>query len=91
MKLVPQHEYLILKRELVEKTDGGILIPEEAQKRNLDNIGIVEAVGGAAQDWVQRLVGREVIFKQFGGNWMALEGHEFYAIHEDDIIATVER
>ena len=91
MKLIPKWEYLIVRREVKKKTDGGIIIPDEAQKRNLDNTGIVQSVGPDAQDWVKERVGREILFKQHSGAWLSVEGVELFSVHEEDILAEVER
>jgi len=91
MKLKPTWEFLLIKRELIEKTDGGIFIPEEAQKRNLDNVGVVEDVGPNVADWVSELVGQEIVFKRHGGDWLRVGKDEYFLLHEEDIIATVER
>jgi co-chaperonin GroES (HSP10) len=90
MKLIPKWEFLILKREIKEKI-GSILLPDDAQKRLLDNTGIVDSVGPEAADWVQELVDQEIVYKQYGGNWQTVDGVEFYTIHQDDIIAVLER
>ena len=90
MKIAPLFSYVVLeRRKLQEKTS--ILIPEGYEKRNAPNIGIVKAVGRMCEKDVKALVGKEVLFKQHAGAWIATpDGDEFFSLEESDIIGAIE-
>jgi co-chaperonin GroES (HSP10) len=90
MKIEPLFNYVILKRRVLESSL--IIIPDDAAKRHADTTGIVEAAGPACEDYVQKLVGMEVIFKPQAGVWAKPpEGdEEYYALEETDIIGAIK-
>ena len=75
---------LIAMENAPEKTDSGLLLPEEAREKM--NVGRVEAVGPEAKSVV---VGDRVIYRQYSGTKMEWMGQDYLLIQEEDIQAKV--
>lgn len=96
MKLKPLHNQVILKVNTEpEKTAGGLVLPETADKERPQKAEVVAVGPGKLLDNGQRApmgvtTGQQVIFKKYSPDEIELEGEEFYVISEDDIIAIVE-
>ena len=69
-----------------EKTSGGIYVPDTAQEKLLE--GDVIAVAEDATDEVA--VGDRVIYKEFGGTEVEIEGEKYLLFSEDDLLAKYE-
>jgi chaperonin GroES len=74
---------LVKPREAQEKTTGGIYIPDTAKERLQE--GNVVAVAEDATDEVA--VGDRVIYKEFGGTEVMVEGEDYILFTEDDLLA----
>ncbi len=100
---VPQgYKILILKQKPKDKTDGGIIIPDEAKETEsyLMTVAKVIALGPLAYrnretgeawksgPWAK--VGDWVIIPRFTQFKMEINGEEYRFINDDEIIATVE-
>jgi chaperonin GroES len=84
MKLQPMHgRVLVEPLEAKEKTSGGIYIPDTAKERLQE--GEVVAVAEDATDEVA--VGDRVIYKEFGGTEVRVEGEDYILFTEDDLLA----
>lgn len=84
MKLQPMHGRVLVKaREAKEKTAGGIYIPDTAKERLQE--GNVVAVANDATDEVA--VGDRVIYKEFGGTEVRVDGEDYILFTEDDLLA----
>lgn len=84
MKLQPMHGRVLVKPlEAKEKTSGGIYIPDTAKERLQE--GNVVAVAEDATDEVA--VGDRVIYKEFGGTDVRVEGEDYILFTEDDLLA----
>ena len=84
MKLQPMHGRTVVKPiEAKEKTAGGIYIPDTAKERLQE--GEVVAVAADATDEVA--VGDRVIYKEFAGTEVRIEGEDFILFTEDDLLA----
>ncbi len=75
---------LIAMENAPEKTDSGLLLPEEAREKM--NVGLVEAVGPEAKSVS---VGDRVIYRQYSGTKMEWMGQDYLLIQEEDIQAKV--
>ena len=75
---------LIAMENAPEKTDSGLLLPEEAREKM--NVGRVEAVGPEAKSVG---VGDRVIYRQYSGTKMEWMGQDYLLIQEEDIQAKV--
>ena len=95
MKIVPLHDKVLVKRvEEVNKTAGGIIIPDNAKEKPSE--GVVEAIGNGfrAEDGkiipMSVKVGDKVLFGKWAGTEIKLEGEARLIMKESDILAIVE-
>jgi chaperonin GroES len=84
MNLQPMHGRVLVKPlEAQEKTAGGIYIPDTAKEKLQE--GSIVAVAEDATDEVA--VGDRVIYKEFGGTEVRVEGEDYILFTEDDLLA----
>ena len=95
MNVRPLHDRLIVKRTAEEETSkGGIIIPDTAKEKPQE--GVVIAVGkGAVRDDgtvvpLDIKAGDTVLFGQYGGTEISIEGEEHLILREDDILGVIE-
>lgn len=95
MKTKPIGEKVLVKRlEAVEKTKGGIVLPETAKEKPKE--GKIIALGdGKLMDNGQRAKfqvkkGDRVVFSSYAGTEVEIEGEEYLLMTEDDILAVIE-
>lgn len=95
MKIRPLHDRVLVKRlEEMNKTKGGIIIPDNAKEKPSE--GIVEAVGNGfvAEDGkilpMSVKVGDKVLFAKWSGNEIKIGGEDRLIIKESEILAVVE-
>ena len=95
MKLRPLHDNVLVKRTEVEETStGGIILSGSAKEK--PSQGEVVAVGpgntndsGSAAS-MNVSIGDTVIFGQYGGNEIKLNGEDYLILCEKDIFGVVE-
>jgi len=94
MKLRPLHDNVLVKRtEEEETTAGGIVLPGSAAEK--PSQGEVIAVGpGKRQDNGELIApdvkaGDLVIFGQYGGNEVKIDGEEYLILSEGDIFGVI--
>jgi chaperonin GroES len=84
MNLQPMNGRIVVKPlEAQEKTAGGIYIPDTAKEKLQE--GEIVAVAEDATDEVA--VGDRVIYKEFGGTEVTVEGEDYILFTEDDLLA----
>ena len=95
MNVKPLHDRVIVKRvEELEKTKGGIIIPDTAKEKPVE--GIVVAVGdGKVLDDGKKLAlavkkGDRVLFGKYAGTEIKIDGEEHLIMREDDIIGIIK-
>ena len=95
MKLRPLHDNVLVKRTEEEETSsGGIILSGSAKEK--PSQGEVVAVGpgkltkSGDSTKMNVSVGDTVIFGQYGGNEIKLNGEEYLIISEGDIFGIVE-
>ena len=90
-KIKPLGNRIVVEREEAKSTQGGILLPESAQKK--PRAGKVIAVGpGKADDKgkVQRMdinVGDKILFSSYGGTEYKMDDAEYLILSEEDVLA----
>ncbi|NTV15015.1 MAG: co-chaperone GroES [Desulfobulbaceae bacterium] len=96
MKVRPLNDRILVKRLAeIEKTKGGIIIPDSAKEKPAE--GEVVAVGpGKLDDKGKRVApdlkkGDRVLFSKYGGTEVKLDGEDFLIMREDDILGVVEK
>ena len=94
MKFTPLHDKVLVKRtEEEEKSAGGIVLPGSATEK--PSQGEVVAVGPGKKSEngdvspVGVAVGDTVIFGQYGGNEIKIDGDEYLILSESDIFGGV--
>ena len=96
MKIRPLQDRVIVKRldESVEKTKGGIIIPDTAKQK--PEQGKIVAVGkGKVNDDGKLMpvgvkVGDTILFGKYSGSEIKLDGVEHLIMREEDILGVVE-
>ena len=90
--LKPLGDRVVVKvMEQEEKTKGGIVLPDTAKER--PQKGEIVAVGpGRLLDSGERVpmevkVGDKIIYAQYGGTEVEVEGDEYLILRESDILA----
>jgi chaperonin GroES len=95
MNIRPLHDRVVVRRKEEEtKTASGIVLPESAQEKPTQ--GEVLAVGtGRIQSngnvhALAVTVGATVLFGQYSGQMVKIEGEELLIMKEDDIYGVIE-
>jgi chaperonin GroES len=95
MTFRPLHDRVLVRRiEEAETTSGGIIIPDTAKAKPIQ--GEVIAVGPGARDDAGRIVplevkkGDRVLFGQWSGTEVRIDGQELLVMKESDIMGIVE-
>jgi chaperonin GroES len=96
MKIRPLYDRIVVRRKEEEtKTAGGIVLPGSAKEK--PNQGEVIAVGqGKLLDNgelrpVSLKVGDQVIFGQYSGNNIKIDGEELIMLSETEIFGVIEK
>lgn len=92
LKLKPTAGYLLIEPEATErKTATGIVLPEtheeKPQKGKVLAVGLDEITDSGVKRESPCKVGDIVIYKQWGGNEVKLEGKEYLFVKFGDILA----
>ena len=86
MKFKPLKDRVFISyTEEVEKTPGGIYVPDTAKEK--PQRGKVEAIGTEVKEVK---VGDEVMFDRYAGSKVKMNGTEYLIIKEEDILGIVE-
>src|SRR3984885_6101979 len=95
MNIRPLGDRLVVERiEQEDKTVGGIIIPDTAKEK--PKKGKVLAVGPGAKDEngkripVDVQAGDIVLFTQWAGNEIKMDGKEYLVMKESDVIGIIE-
>src|SRR5471030_1533513 len=94
-KFRPLHDRLVVRRiTALEKTKGGIIIPDSAQEKPSE--GEVIAIGPGGRDEVGKLIpidlktGDRVLFGKWSGTEVKIDGVEYLIMKESDIMGVIE-
>ena len=87
MKLQPINGRILVKPlEAKDKTSGGIYVPDTAKEKLQEG----EVVAIAEDAFEEVAVGDRVIYKEFGGTEVKIEGEDYILFTEDDLLAKHE-
>ena len=94
MKFTPLHDKVLVKRtEEEEKSAGGIVLPGSATEKPSQGEVIAVGPGKKSENGdvspVGVAVGDTVIFGQYGGNEIKVDGEEYLILSESDIFGVV--
>lgn len=92
MKLKPLHDRVLVERlKSLQKTKGGIMIPDSAQEKPME--GLIVDVGEGIYDKTNNRVrplsvksGDRVLFAKWGGTDVKINGKEYMIMKESDIL-----
>ena len=96
MTIRPLHDRVLVRPTEAEKTSaGGIIIPDSAAGEKPNNGEIIAAGNGRITDGgdVRAMavkVGDKVLFGQYAGSAVNLDGEELMMMKEEDILAVIE-
>jgi chaperonin GroES len=87
MKIKPLKDRVVVKysEEDVEKTAGGIYVPDVAKEK--PQKGTVEAVGSEVKEVK---AGNTVLFDKYSGSKIKLDGSEYLIVKEEDLLGIIE-
>ncbi|ABL02313.1 chaperonin Cpn10 [Candidatus Ruthia magnifica str. Cm (Calyptogena magnifica)] len=95
MNIRPLHDRVIVRRTQEEKTtESGLIIPDSATEK--PSKGEILAIGnGKINDngdviALDVKVGDQVLFGQYAGNEIKVDGETLLVVREDDIVAIIE-
>ncbi len=95
MKFHPLHDRVVIRRlNAEEKSAGGIIIPDTAQEKPMEDE--VVAVGPGARNEQGHVVALEVkagdriLFGKWSGTEVKLDGEELLIMQESDIMGVIE-
>jgi chaperonin GroES len=93
-KFRPLHDRLVVRRiTALEKTKGGIIIPDSAQEKPSE--GEVIAVGPGGRDESGKLIpidikiGDRVLFGKWSGTEVKLDGEDLIIMKESDVMGVI--
>ena len=94
MKFTPLHDKVLVKRtEEEEKSAGGIVLPGSATEKPSQGEVIAVGPGKKSENGdvspVGVAIGDTVIFGQYGGNEIKIDGDEYLILSESDIFGVV--
>ena len=96
MKFRPLHDRVVIRRvEEIEKTAGGILIPDTAREKPTE--GEVMAVGPGVRGDDGKIhaldvkAGDRVLFGKWSGNEVRLDGEDLIIMKETDIMGIIAK
>jgi chaperonin GroES len=94
MKFRPLHDRVLVRRlESVEKTKGGIIIPDSAKEKPQE--GEIISVGSGNRDESGKLVpldvkkGDKVLFGKWSGTEVKIDGEDLIIMKESDIMGII--
>ncbi|MEO6954809.1 MAG: co-chaperone GroES [Polyangia bacterium] len=95
MTIRPLHDRILAKRVTeVEKTAGGLFIPDTAKEKPLEALVIAVGNGKILEDGKVRKLdvkaGDKVLIGKYSGSDVKLNGEEHIILREDDILAVLE-
>ncbi|MHC4321531.1 MAG: co-chaperone GroES [Planctomycetota bacterium] len=95
MKTKPLGEKILVKRfDAVEKTAGGIVLPDAAKEKPKEGkiiaLGDGKLLDSGARAKFQVKKGDRVVFTSYAGTEIDIDGEEYLLMSEDDILAIIE-
>lgn len=96
MKIRPLYDRIVVKRitDDVEKTAGGLFIPDSAKEKPQE--GEVIAVGQGKRSEDGKLIpldvkaGDRILFGKYSGSDIKMDGEEFMIMREDEVLGVLE-
>lgn len=95
MKIRPLHDRVLAKRVAdVEKTSGGLFIPDNAKEKPLEATVVAVGAGKRMEDGrLQALTlkpGDRILIGKYSGSEVKVDGNDHIILGEDDVLAVLE-
>jgi chaperonin GroES len=94
MSIRPLHDRIVVRRtEEEQKTAGGILLPGSAQEKPQQGVILAVGNGQITDNGVRPLdvkVGDTVLFGQYAGQTVKVDGEELLIMKESDVLGVLE-
>ncbi|KEI05591.1 co-chaperone GroES [Clostridium botulinum] len=94
MRIKPLGDRVVIKRlEAEEKTKSGIVLPGSAKEKPQEAEIVAVGPGGLVDGKEVNMevkVGDRVLFSQYAGNEVKIDGEEYIILRQNDILAIVE-
>ncbi len=94
MNIRPLHDRIVVRRTKEEqKTAGGILLPDSAQEKPQQGTVLAVGNGQITENGVRPLevkVGDKVLFGQYAGQTVKVDGEELLIMKESDVLGVLE-
>ena len=94
MKFRPLHDRVLVRRiEAVEKTAGGIIIPDTAQEKPQEGEIVAIGTGTRAEDGTLTPLdvkpGDKILFGKWSGSEVKLHGEDLLIMKESDVLGII--
>ena len=94
-KITPLNDRILVKRlEAVDKTEGGIVLPDAAKEKPREgevvSVGAGRLLESGERAPMQINVKDRVIFGSYAGTEIKFDGAELLIMSEDDVLAVIE-
>ena len=95
MKLKPLQDRILVQRVKEEgKTKGGIIIPDTAKEKPIEGKVIAAGKGKLSEEGKRIALeikkGDQILFGQYSGTEVNIEGEEYLIMREDDVLGVIE-
>ena len=95
MKLRPLQDQILVQRgKEAEKTKGGIIIPDTAKEKPIEGKVIAAGKGKLSEEGKRIALevkkGDKILFGQYSGTEVKIEGEEYLIMREDDVLGVIE-
>ena len=93
----PLHDRVIIRRieDIVDKTAGGLYIPDTAKEKPQEGEVIAAGAGKYKEDGTRQALdvkaGDRVLFGKYSGSEIKLDGEEYIIMREDEILGIINR
>ena len=97
MKIRPLQDRVLVKRieEDLEKTKGGIIIPDTAKEKPQQGKVVAVGKGKVNEDGkvtpLDVKAGDTILFGKYAGSEVKVDGEDLLVMREDDIMAVIEK
>ena len=92
--LKPLHDKVLIKQlGAEEKTEGGIIIPDDAQEKPTRGLVVEVGEGERQEDGSVRPLsvkkGDEILFSSYAGTPVTIDGEEYLIMRENDLLGII--
>jgi chaperonin GroES len=89
-----QDRILVERTEEVQKTRGGIIIPDTAKEKPAEGKVVAVGNGRVGEDGkmipMELKVGDRVLFSKYGGTEVKIDGTDYLIMRQDDVLGVID-